>query len=183
MRFTQSLAGLSLAALTTVVPMTPAHAATNPTASGALCSLNTSPSEPGTQTGTVSGGPVVSYDTLNPAFIPNPYIVCSIQVGGSGTFDDPDVAQIITWHPGYATYLPPRAVSFTVPIGQTVYLCSEIWIATGDGHLSIYYSDPQGVFSTNPSTAQCQVAAIASTPQGPAFNAPSRVVLDASTTD
>jgi hypothetical protein len=185
MRLTQSLACLTLAALSAAVPVAPAHATALPTVDGALCGLDSSSgtAEPTTQAGTLSGGPVVAYDASAPTIVANPYIVCSVQVGGTGHHADPDAAQVITWHPGYATVLPPTPVAFQAQAGEQVFLCSEIWIATSDGHFSIYYNEATGTFSMNPATATCQLAETVPglTLSAVTYHAPAHVVVGATT--
>ena len=158
MRHLQALAGLAFA--TTLVPLAPAHAAPVYIGHGRLCAMDTSAAEhePFTQTGTLDGGPFSAVNVDAPTVLPNPYVVCSVQVGGTGHHAEPDAAQAIDWQPGFVGYLPPTAVTFQVPSNTPVFLCSEIWIFTGSGHLTVYMDENSHTFMTDPTAAKCAFA-------------------------
>jgi hypothetical protein len=183
MKLTQMLSAPVLATLVLTTSTPSAQAAVNPTGHGALCSLDTSgvTGQGDIQSGLLGGGPFAAYDANNPTYLtPDPYVVCSIQVGGTGMHSDADAAQALFWETGWVGWLPPTTVSFAAASSETVFVCSEIWIATSDGHFSIYYDEEEQRFTLNPNVA-CQIATVAQVPVGtgiggPSFHAPPRVV-------
>lgn len=170
MRYFQALAGLALAAVSTAVP-TPAHAAVVFAGHGALCSMDTT-GQSTVQSGTISGGPFTAYNQIDPTFRPDPWVVCTLQFGGTGHFSDPDIAQYSDWQPGWVGVLAPTPVGFNNVLNEQVFVCSEIWIATGDGHFSIYYDELLKQWTTDPQAAACALAEHS----GPTYSVATEVV-------
>ena len=159
MKFARVIAGVAVSALCTVgVPA--AHAADLAIA-GFVCGTTGSDdwtgviANPGTVVGEVDGGPIAAVNADDPLFDPRVWIVCTIQVNAP-THAGPDAVYEERWGYGVA-YLPPTIVSYQAVATDDVYLCTEIWVFTEDGHLSVYLDDATGEFSTDPNTATCSL--------------------------
>jgi hypothetical protein len=156
MRFAKLAAGCAAVASSAAFGVTPATALT-PAVVGELCGMTMTEdptSGPGARTAEVHGGPVVGYDAESPTSPSWVYLFCAVQVGGSGVQSDPDVA-LLEAESLEAAFIPPTRVAFQVLDGATTYLCAEIWIATSDGHVSIYYDEESGAWVSNPEDAHC----------------------------
>ena len=157
MRFGRVIAGVVVSALC-MVGVPAAHAA-DLVIAGFLCSTTGSDdptgtiANPGTAIGEIDGGPVAAVNQGDPLFDLRVWIVCSIQVNAP-THAGADAAYAEGWGYGVA-YLPPTVVSYQAVATDDVYLCAEIWVLTGEGHVSVYYDEETGEFRIDPDAATC----------------------------
>jgi hypothetical protein len=171
MKRTTLLAAVALLALT--ANTSPALAEDTEPGPGFLCGFAsvTDPNTEGgtTQVGEIDGGPIVVTDEGLPV---EGYLLCSIQVGES-THAGTDAAGATTEGFGVVT-LAPSVISYESPAGVPVYLCTEIWVQTGRGHVGWFWNDSndptvEGSWSLDPN-ASCGLAIEAGGDDGdPAF--------------
>ena len=159
MRFEPVIAGVAVGALGTVgVPA--AHA--SPQIMGFLCSFVGSYdptgtiAEPGTVHAEIDGGPIAAADPDEPLSDATVWIACSIQVNHP-THAGPDAAHAEGWGYGVA-YLPPTVASYQAAPTDYVYLCTEVRVLAGDGHVSVYHDEVSGELMDDPSLATCDRA-------------------------
>ena len=173
MRFARVIASVAVSALCTVgVPA--AHAA-NLVIEGILCGTtgSTDPTgtiaNPGTVVAEIDAGPVTAVNVDDPLYDPRVWIVCNIQVNAP-THAGANAAHAEGWGYGVA-YLPPTVVSYPAAAGDDVYMCNEVWVFTGEGHVSVYLDDATGEFSTDPNTATCNLMISQEIPPQEAYEA------------
>jgi len=105
-------------------------------------------------TAVVQGGPYAGLDADHPAELAEVYVICTLQVGGTGYASDPDAVRLESEGDGVAV-LAPTAVKLEVMPGDEVFTCTEIWIAASDGHLSVYQDAESGAFVGSQADARC----------------------------
>jgi hypothetical protein len=146
---TLALAGLAASVATPALADAPGD-----NSHGLICqfaSVEDPTAEPGTQSGQLSGGPVVLLDGANAP--ESGTLTCSIQVdnpipGGSG----PSVS-------GHSTGVftaGPAVVNYVAPATSNVYLCSSF---TDDSDsLTYYFQEATGTWTTTAADAPCGLA-------------------------
>lgn len=107
--------------------------------------------------GEIDGGPVAAADLTDLAADPvSVTITCALQVGGTGTYAEPDdVSASATG--SVVTYLPPTPMSYVRPPHVWVWLCTTWTVTDAHGTTATYYDDSTGEFSTDPTTAHCSL--------------------------
>ena len=159
MKFARVIAGVAVSALCTVGA--PAAHAADLVIAGFLCGTAGSDdptgtiANPGTVVAEIDGGPITAVNADDPLFDLRVWIVCDIQVNVP-THAGFNAAHAEGWGYGVA-YLPPTIVSYPAVATDDVYLCSEVWVFTGEGHVSVYYDDTSGEFLTDPNVATCSL--------------------------
>lgn len=138
--------GLAMAMMLMAVPE--ATAADQPIIAGLGCGLDTveDPRNPGTYTGTIYGGPVYAGSQARP--VTSAYLICTVQVGAL-THAGPDRASVMTWGMG-TTAIAPTPVAYQADDDEPVVVCSEVWIDTGDGHVTLFFNSLTREFSLDP---------------------------------
>lgn len=151
---------LIAATLAAAASLSAPHAyAFSPSFSGSLCSATEVPSgTDGLRAVIIRGGPFAGFDSDSPTDVAEVYIFCTVQVGGTGYASDPDVAEVDAEGDGVAM-VPPTRATFADTSADEVIACTEIWIATGDGHFSIYLG-ADGAGFDSPSEAHCGAGAV-----------------------
>ena len=176
-----AIATLALGAIVSALSGSAAHAdPDNVGAIGFTCGFNTTDdptglvANPGTQVGETDAGPVVVAalpgidDTTTPPTVDtspladNPaaaQVICDIQVGGTGTFAEPDASHVVSAKGTAVAYLPPTAISYQATSSDAVWSCStwRLFDAAG-ASVDLYADATTGEFSTDATTAKCDLA-------------------------
>ncbi len=145
------------------VGLTPASAIT-PFVVGPLCGANVTQDPSGaiaaaeTRYAELHGGPVVGYDAASPTDIAEVYLICTLQVGGTGYASDPDVARVEGEGIDFAV-VASTPVTYTAAIAAEEFVCTEIWIATLTGHISAYHDEESGTWVADEAAARCEITA------------------------
>jgi hypothetical protein len=157
-----ALAALALAGLGSTFLTLPAHAAVDDPGPGLICqfSSNTDPTaEAGTQTGQISGGPLVVQDstTLLPG---SGTLFCWVQVN-SDTPAGPPGSPGTSGHGTGVVVAPEQQITYTTAtVTDNVYLCSAF---TDDSSSTTYYwQDATSEWTTDP--GHCSLAISAGPP-------------------
>jgi hypothetical protein len=112
----------------------------------------------GQEVGEVNGGPYAVADapgdlTGNPA---SATLTCTLQVGGTGAYTDPDAAYATVSGTGVVV-LPPALVTYTGNSSWIVYVCTRLAVTDVHGDAVTYYYDaPSRAYVTDPAAARCQ---------------------------
>lgn len=99
-------------------------------------------------TGSMYGGPIYAGSEARP--VTGVYLICTLQVGAeNSTHAGADAASAATWGVGPTSVLP-GSVSILAPVGVEVYQCSEVWIDTNDGHVTLFLNALTQTFDPSP---------------------------------
>jgi hypothetical protein len=145
----------AVAVLALLLAPLPAHAAPQVTQPACSFVSTAEPTDPGTQAGEISGGPVTAYDLDVP--LGNPVwvaLICSLHTGWNVTHDTPAVASATGVGPGVAV-LPPTPVTYPAGPLDNVTLCGEVAVTGAGGATTrLYWDDQAGAWTTDP-TSSC----------------------------
>lgn len=158
MNTTRIVSGIAMAAALLTAP--DASAVDNPVVNGLGCGLEAveDPSAPGLFVGTVQGGPVYGSTPSRP--VTSTYLLCALQVNNP-YHDGPDVVSTTAWGIG-ATSISPTPITFQLQPGDVARMCTEFWVDTNKGHVTLFLNALEGEISTDPH-GDCEVLVDVST--------------------
>lgn len=112
------------------------------TVSGRSCGLEVSETAAGVYAGHVFGGPILASTPRGPAS--GIYLLCTVQLNDPA-HSGPDTSVTTSWGAG-TTSVAPTPVRFRAAPTDVIALCTEIWVDTGDGHVTVAANEEGHVF-------------------------------------
>jgi hypothetical protein len=151
MKLIRLVPGLLLAPAVLVAPE--ASAFDVPAADGGPCYFTGAAASEGVQSGNLGGGPVYGRSETRP--VTGVYLICTVQVGVQNiAHAGADAASTAVWEMAVAV-LTPQQVTFPRQPGEPLFVCTETWIDTNKGHVTLFFNASNGQWSMD-NSVPCQ---------------------------